>query len=87
MINTKRIVLNEREFEIRELSIAQGLPLMPRLSGDTASAAQIEMISMSVFENGQPVDPNQLGLSMFSDLITACMEVNGFGDDEEAGND
>ena len=87
MLNSKEIEYRGEVFEIRELTMRQMAPLLPRLTGDEAMQAQMEMLTLAVYKDGKPMGDAvlDLGASAFTELSAAMMDVGGFGASE--GND
>ena len=85
-LNTKKINLRGEDYEVRELTIKDMMPLMSRLAEDPESG-QMELVKKCVYQNdvlvGDAVE--NLPAGAFLKLIAAVTEVNDLGDD--AGND
>lgn len=79
MQKEKKVKVNGSEYLVREIRIGDMLPLLPRLSGDEANEAQLEIVKKCVLVNGQPIGDAavDLGLSEYLELAAIVMEVNG----------
>lgn len=80
------------EYEVRELTIGQMAPLIPQLADDSKSAeAQLKLLTLAVYQDGECMGESvlNLGTSMYTDLMTAVLEVNAIGSAgvDESGND
>jgi hypothetical protein len=69
------------DYSIRELTIAEMMPIMPSLQSDPYGA-QLRMLALST---DNPEIGNQVGMATFKPLINAVMTINGFGDDDDEG--
>jgi hypothetical protein len=66
---------------IRELTIAEMMPIMPSLQSDPYGA-QLRMLALST---DNPEIDKQIGMTTFKPLINEVMTINGFGDDDDEG--
>ena len=82
--NTKTVTLRDTDFEVRELSIGQLMPLI-RLMNDDAEEGQMRLMAASIYVDGVALDDDfeDLPASMMMQLAPHVMEVNNLEDDEE----
>ena len=85
-LNVKKIKLRGEDYEVRELTIKEMMPLMAGLSEDP-EAGQMALVKKCVYQNGALVGEALEGFpaGAFLKLVAAVTEVNDLGDD--AGND
>jgi hypothetical protein len=86
MLNEKTVNVSGVDYTIRELTIGQMLPLMEKLQGEDSTKAQMEIVSLSVCVDGNPIgdEAANLGFSTYMGLSKHVMAINGMGDE---GND
>lgn len=77
-MRSEKVTVEGRDFEVNELTIGQALPILPRMQGETAAQAQIDLLNACVKESGAEVIVSELPFSMFTPLLSAAMNVNGF---------
>ncbi len=83
---TKEVNLNGVDYTVRELTIGEVLPIMPRLGNGDDMEPQLELIEICVLADGQALDSvgaRALPFSVFLKLISEVMEVNGMGAEDE----
>lgn len=86
-------MINDETYEVTEISIGAMLPILPRLQGDGAQDAQIDMMKACVMKNGALLGEAilEVGVSTYLKLAEEVMAINGLGsvktgaDGEEAG--
>ena len=81
----KEVEINGQNFTIRELSIGEMMPILPRLEKhEEAQEAQIEMMQKCVLQDGQLLGDrvSELGISTYLKLAEALMEMLGMGKGE-----
>jgi hypothetical protein len=78
-LNKKEVSVNGEKFTVQEITIGEILPIMPRLQGDEAQQAQLEMMQLTIFRNGAVMGESVsgLGLSTYLTLAEEVMKVNG----------
>lgn len=84
MLKSETVVVDDQTFEVKELTIGQLVDILPRLTGDDPTGAQVDMLKMSVYQNGVALGEEvcNLGVSTYMPLLNAAMKVNGLGNDE-----
>tara|TARA_R110000796_G_scaffold73686_1_gene165648 strand:+ start:273 stop:539 length:267 start_codon:yes stop_codon:yes gene_type:complete len=82
--NTKKVTIRDVEFEIKELTIGQLMPIV-KLMNDDAEAGQIELMAASIYMNDEPLgsEYENLPASMMMKLAPHVTEVNNLDDGEE----
>lgn len=82
MRKEKKVKVNGAEYVVREISIGEMMPLLPRLSGDEANEAQLDIVKKCVYVNGHPIGDaaSELGLSEYLELAGTVMAVNGLAE-------
>ena len=89
MLKSSELTISGEVYTVKELTIGQLVPLIPRLTGDDASTAQLEMLKLAVYKDDQPLGEGvlELGVSCFATLMAKVMELNALGDDGDLGNE
>ena len=79
-LKKKQLVIDDINYEVRELTMREIAPIMPRLTGDDALSAQFDMLTIAVSQEGVPMGDTvlDLGASAFTKLVEALMAVSGF---------
>ena len=80
-LKSKTVEINGNSYEVRELSLADGLPIMELLA-DKPQAFQKEMVKACVFKNGVSlgaIPDSEIGISEYIRLVPVAMELSGFG--------
>ena len=77
------VTVRDVEFEVRELSIKEMLPLLKVLEDDPVTG-QAEMMRLSLHVDGEPIGEgyDDLPASMMMKLVPVVMEVNNLSGDE-----
>ena len=84
MLKTKKVIIDEMEYEFREPTVESMLPVLGKLQDDDKRfEAQVDILKLTVFLNGEPVG-NQIGISMLSAFSPHALEVCGMGSDDDA---
>ena len=82
-LKTKVVKVNDDEFEVREITIGQVLPILPRLQ-DPAQAqdAQMDIMMMCIHADGKPLaeEVSNLGLGTYLKLAEEVMKINGLSE-------
>lgn len=76
-----KVTVDGVEYPIRELTIAEMMPIMPTMESDPYGA-QLRMLALST---DNPEIGNQVGMATFKPLINEVMTINGFGEDADEG--
>lgn len=79
MLARKDVPINNMNFSVMEISIGEMLPILPRLQGDEANEAQIDIMKKAVLLDGVVMGENLLniGLASYMKLITEVLQING----------
>jgi len=86
-LKSKKVTFNDVEYEVREITIGQVLPILPRLEDETkAQEAQLDIMRLCIAKDGEPMGDEVTNLGLFSYLKLAeeVMEINGL---KEVGKD
>ena len=85
--NSEVITIKGTTFTITEMPARTMLPIVQKMADNPGDyATQLELMSACLTVNGAPVDAGDLGTSVYMQLMTKVMEINGLdqvGDDEE----
>lgn len=85
MLKTKRVHIDGTEYEFREPTVEQMLPVLGKLQDEERRfEAQVDILKMTVFKNGEAVG-NQIGISMLGEFAPHALEVCGMGNDDASG--
>lgn len=87
-LKSKRVEIDGKSFDFKEPTIAAMLPILPLFSSpDTRGDAQLDLLKVTVFSEGEPLGDQvgELGWSLFMKMIPHALEVCGMqGDDDGA---
>lgn len=77
----KTVKIDGEEFTVREVSVGDVMPLMPKFGGEEANQATMELMKKCIYRNGQPVGDgvSEFGLSLYMKLADHVIEINGLG--------
>ena len=83
MLNIEKVTIGETEYEVKELTIGVMIGILPRLSSDDASDAQLDMLKASVYKDGVLLGDAvaDLGVSTYLPLLNTCLSVNNLGNE------
>lgn len=83
-LNNKIVVVRGQEFDVRELTVAQLMPLLGALSEDPQEG-QMRIMERSIHVNGSPVGEGLQDYpgAVLLKLMPVVSEINNLGDDEE----
>ena len=85
MLKTKRVQIDGAEYEFREPTVEQMLPVLAKLQDEESRfAAQVDILKLTVFKDGEAVG-NQIGISMLGQFAPHALEVCGMGNDDASG--
>jgi hypothetical protein len=84
-LNSKKVKVNGIEFEVVEIRVGKILPILPRLNGDEAEEAQLELMRECIYHGGEPIGHgvSELGISTYLELAKHVMEVNGLSEGKD----
>jgi len=85
-LKSEKITIDSVEYEVREMPVRVLLPLAAKLS-DGGPEAQIDLVGVTVFLNGEAIGvqaAGDLGASAFMPLVQAVLRVNGMVDSGNA---
>ena len=84
--NTETVSIRDTEFEIRELSIGELLPLIKTLEEDSIAGQRL-LMGKSIYIDGEQLGEkyDDMPASIMMKLMPVVMEVNSLGEVE--GND
>lgn len=74
-VKTKTIEIDGKGYEIRELSMEEGMPLINPDNGRMDIPA---LIRLSTFINGKPAQQGDISMSAAMKLMPLVMELNSF---------
>jgi len=86
-LKRKALTINDTEYEVREITIGQVLPILPRLEDpEQAQDAQMDIMKMCIVQDGEAIGDAvvDLGLSSYLKLAEEVMVINGLS---EVGKD
>ena len=84
MLKTKKVTIDDTEYEFREPTVESMLPVLGKLQdGEKRFEAQVDILKLTVFLNGEPVG-NQIGISKLNVFAPHALEVCGMGGDDDA---
>ena len=85
MLKTKRVQIDGSEYEFREPTVEQTLPVLGKLQAEeTRFAAQVDILKLTVFLNGEAVG-HQIGISKLGEFAPHALEVCGMGNEDAPG--
>lgn len=79
-VKEKEVVINDHTFTLREISIGEMMPILPRLEDpEQAQEAQLEMMRKCIIFEGQLLGDrvSELGISTYLALAKELMNVLG----------
>lgn len=74
-MKTKKIEIEGKSFEIRELTLEEGMPLISTTTGTMDIAA---LIRAATTINGHPAQPGEITMGEGMKLMPIVMELNSF---------
>lgn len=81
------ITIDGVPYTVQEMPAKTMLPIVQKMADKPGDyETQLEMMSACLLINGEPVDAGELGTSIYMQLMSAVMSINGldkFGDDAE----
>jgi hypothetical protein len=79
MLGKKKVKIGEDEYEVREVTISQILPILPKFGTEEQQQAQVELLKACVYKNGELLGDkvDALGIRAFMLLVPAVLEVCG----------
>lgn len=79
MLSKKTVKIGSEEYEVREVTIAQMLPILPKFGTDEQQTAQVELLKACVYKDGELLGDkiDSLGIKSFMLLTPAVLEVCG----------
>ena len=82
--NTKNVTIRDTDFEVRELSIKQLMPIIREMDTNPEEG-QMQLLAASVYVDGVALgaDFEDLPASLMMQLAPHVMEVNNLDDSEE----
>jgi len=82
MAAEETVTVSGDTFTVRELTIGQMLPILPRLTGDDVYSAQLDLLKLSVARDGALLGDAvaDLPVSCLMPLITKTLELNGMSE-------
>lgn len=84
MLKTKRVQIDGIEYEFREPTVEQMLPVLAKLQEEESRfSAQVDILKLTVFKQGEAVG-SQIGISKLTEFAPHALEVCGMGADDEA---
>jgi len=86
-LKCKVLTVNEVEYEVREITIGQVLPILPRLQDEEqAQEAQMDIMKLCIVQDGKALGDKvpDLGLGTYLKLAEQVMRINGLS---EVGKD
>lgn len=87
MKKTKDVEVGGEKYTVREISIGEVLPILPRLEGPEQTEAQLDLMKICIMQDGAALGDavRELGLSTYLSLAEFVMEVNGLRATEGKG--
>ena len=83
MLKTKRVNIEGVEYEFREPTVEQMLPVLGKLQDEEGRfAAQVDILKLTVFKDGNAVG-DQIGISKLTVFAPHALEVCGMGADDD----
>ena len=85
LFKTETVTLRDTEFEVRELSIRDLMPVIKLLETDPVEG-QNKLMSKAVCLDGEPMGEAYMDLpaAMMMELLPRGLEVNNLGEEEQA---
>ena len=79
MLGKKKVKIGADEYEVREVTISQMLPILPKFGTDEQQQAQVELLKACVYKDGELLGDkvDSLGIRAFMLLVPAVLEVCG----------
>jgi hypothetical protein len=83
MLEEMKVEFGGVEYTVKELTIGEMLPLMPRMQNtedhEALQEAQMEMMQKCIYKDGQLLGEGvmNIGLKGYLKLVTAAIEING----------
>ena len=79
-LQIKTVTVKGVKFEVREITIGEVMPILPRLSDtEQAQDAQMEIMQLCIKKDGKSMGEKvaDLGISTYLDLAEEVMAING----------
>jgi hypothetical protein len=86
MLKTKKVLIDGTEYEFREPTVEQMLPVLGKLQDEEQRfSAQVDILKLTVFLDGNPCG-HLIGISKLSDFAPHALFVCGMGDDDDSAD-
>lgn len=85
-LKSKKVAINQEDFEVREITVGKILPLLPRLNDqEQQQDAQLELMQDCIFIDDLAIGEavSELGISTYLALAEVVMEVNGLSEGKD----
>ncbi len=85
MLKVKKVQIDGSEYEFREPTVEQMLPVLGKLQdAEQRFSAQVDILKLTVFKDGNPVG-HEIGISKLAEFAPHALFVCGMsGDDDSA---
>ena len=87
MLKSKVVMIDDTKYEVREITIGEVMPILPRLNNeDEAQEAQMDIMKLCIVKDDKPMceDVLNLGIASYLKLAEEVMLINGLS---EVGKD
>lgn len=86
MLKTKKVLIDGTEYEFREPTVEQMLPVLAKLQDEEQRfSAQVDILKLTVFMEEAPVG-HLIGISKLAEFAPHALFVCGMGDDDDSAD-